>query len=126
MHTPTPQDDLPEGRERLRCALDSSVEGLDAATLSRLNRARQAALEAAAARRSGWRWSLRVGGLALPASAALALVLAPGLLSPPAPPLPAASSDFALLSEDLEPALLEELEFYAWLDSQQDDEAWEG
>ncbi len=126
MHTPTPQDDLPEGHERLRRALDSSVEGLDAATLSRLNRARQAALEAAAARRRGWRWSLRVGGLALAASAALALVLVPGLLNPPAPPLPAASSDFALLSEDVEPALLEELEFYAWLDSQQDDEAWEG
>ena len=126
MHTPTPQDDLPEGHERLRRALDSSVEGLDAATLSRLNRARQAALDAAAARRHGWRWSLRVGGLALAASAALALVLVPGLLNPPAPPLPAASSDFALLSEDVEPALLEELEFYAWLDSQQDDEAWEG
>ncbi len=126
MHTPTPQDDLPEGRERLRHALDRSVEGLDAATLSRLNRARQAALAAASTRRRGWRWSLRVGGLALAASAALALVLAPGLLSPPTPPLPATSSDFALLGEEIEPALLEELEFYAWLDSQQDDEAWEG
>lgn len=125
MHTPPPQDDLPEGRERLRRALDSSVEGLDAATLSRLNRARQAALEAAAGHR-GWRWSLRVGGLALAAGAALALVLVPALLSPPAPPLPVAGSDLALLGEEVEPALLEELEFYAWLDSQQDDEAWEG
>jgi hypothetical protein len=127
MQTPKIPNDLPEGSERLRRALEASTEHLDAASLSRLKRARQAALEAARPVRRR-PWALPVG-LAFAASFAVAALLLPGLLPSPtatAPALPVVDPEFALLGEDVEPALLEDLEFYAWLDSQQGEDTWEG
>jgi hypothetical protein len=104
MNSPTPHDDLPAGSARLRSALDASAQSLDAATLSRLNRA----------------W-----GMALAASAVLAVVLLPALQAPPLA-VPSSSEEFAVIAAEVEPALLEDLEFYAWLDSQAEEDAWEG
>jgi hypothetical protein len=59
------------GLRRLRAMLDDSAAGIDAATLSRLNRARQAALASRASRR---RYALPLG-LALAASLMLAVVV---------------------------------------------------
>jgi hypothetical protein len=73
-------------------------------------------------------WKLPVG-LAFAASLGLVALLLPGLLPLPtstAPALPVVDPEFALLGEDVEPALLEDLEFYAWLDSQQGEDTWEG
>ncbi len=118
-----PEDtDLPRAADQrwiapLTAELDRRVEDLDAATLSRLNRARQAALSAHAPRRSWW-W------FALPAAATAALVLGVGLAGKPAPTVPAGTTatvsaqDFELLSSDDNLELYQEdLDFYAWLDA---------
>lgn len=97
--------------------LDTTTRDLDAATLSRLNRARQAALsELKPARTRFWRF--------LPVLAtAGALALAIGLWSRAPTPAEAVPSnpaeDFVMLSEGEQIDLYKDLEFYAWLDGQQ-------
>ena len=97
--------------DNIRSELDQSVDGLDAATHSRITQARHRALDGPASR-------IRPGKLA-PLGAALAVCvlvavvsLAPESRLEPTPSL----NDLELLSnvEDLE--LLEELEFYEWLE----------
>ena len=99
--------------KQAKAGFDESVEQLDAATLSRLNRARHAALAEIQQPTRQWsRW--------LPASGVAAAVLVAVIVMPnPAgldEPLPAAGADLELrLGEDsLE--MLEDLEFYSWLD----------
>jgi hypothetical protein len=101
---------------RTLALLDRSADDLDAATLSRLRRARHAALEQPrVAWRPGW---LLGGGFA---GAALALALAFGsagrqaLQAPPRlAPAPAAEAFV-----DDGPEFYEDLDFYAWLDAAQ-------
>jgi hypothetical protein len=98
---------------------DESVEGLDAATRSRLTQARYRALEELKPkRRLGWQWSLApVGTLA---AAALVVWLTIGQVPPPTEDLQETSlGDLELLlaEEDLE-MLDEELDFYGWLEEQ--------
>lgn len=121
-----------------RRALDASADALDAQARSRLNRARQQALAVARQQRSGWRL------LALPLAAAAVLAIAvlawrdaylPAPLPGPgdnasavaaaeawatlvtaATTPPADAADAAPLPDD--PALYEDLEFYAWLASE--------
>jgi hypothetical protein len=101
--------------------LDESADALDAATLSRLNRARQAALSQG--RGVSSRWTVAVGL----AGAALALVLAFGLgerqarQSVPAPVAIGQAGDAEALASDDNLDLYENLDFYAWLDAQQQD-----
>jgi len=104
--------------ERATALLDRSAENLDAATLSRLNRARQAALAQRRAAPRHWIWG---AGLAGAAAAVFALAL--GLhhridtphLAPPAP-LQAGDIDY-LTSDDETMDLYENLDFYAWLEA---------
>lgn len=99
--------------------LDQSAERLDAASLSRLNRARQAALDVARVRRAPrWFWHV---GFAAAVSFALVLVVLPILRAPLAP-----ESAMAIKADDLELLasadgldLYRDMEFYAWLDTQQ-------
>lgn len=116
-----PRDDEP-WLERSLALLQGSADGLDAATLSRLNRARQAAL--AQRRRAMPLW----WGAA--AACAIALVLALGLArhdtAPVAAPLAAPNQDSgaidALASDDDNAEMVDDLDFYAWLDAQQHDD----
>lgn len=108
--------------QRVRERLDASTQSLDARTLSRLNRARQAALASRQRRRTPiW------GGLAAAGASALALALALGVQRPPpepsAPPgaprdagtvASDSGDDDLLATEDLE--FFEDLDFYQWLD----------
>jgi len=75
------------GLQRLRAALDDSAAGMDAATLSRLNRARQAALASRISRR---RYALPLG-LALAASLVLAALVS--RMQPDRAPAPVARVD---------------------------------
>ncbi len=107
--------------ERAIALLDESAESLDAGTLSRLNRARQAAL---AQGRSMWsHWIVGTGF----AGAALVLLLAFGIGQRSAPPpasLPVTVEqvgDADALASDDNLDLYENLDFYAWLDAQQQD-----
>ncbi|MBA8883676.1 hypothetical protein [Dokdonella fugitiva] len=106
--------------DRSLALLDQSAESLDAATLSRLNRARQAALVQPTLRH--WRV-----GLALAGTAALALMigighraLAPATRMPPEHVTGQATA-LDVLADDDGLELSEDLDFYAWFDAEQDD-----
>lgn len=126
---------------RSRDLLEASASGLDGAAVSRLNRARQhalAQLEPAPRGAGALRW---LGGAAVTAGLALVLWRASMLPTLPAAsnpadaaPLPAApvlsraqaddapvaAPDFELLADAESLALVEELEFYAWLQASED------
>jgi hypothetical protein len=120
---PTPPDDpLFEPANaalaaRARAELDASVAALDAATLSRLNRARQGALDAArATRHASWRWpGLAAGAFAAVVAVALWQVPRPAVAPDVVAPL---ADDLALVADGSDLELVEDLEFYAWLDAQ--------
>ena len=119
--------DEAELERHARNVFKASVDDLDAATLSRLHRSRQQALDAAAGRkRSGWRWTVWAPAGALAASVLAAVLL---LRSPSETGVPvqvaatAANADvpqdpFELLAagEDLALATEADLEFYAWVE----------
>lgn len=105
--------------------LDQSADALDAATLSRLNRARQVAL-AHARPRSAQRWFLPAG---LAGASMLMLAVATwhsyapsgGLALPLTAAASSSGSEFDLVSGDEGLELYQNLEFYAWLDAQDQD-----
>lgn len=100
--------------------LDAGVERQDAATRSRLNRTRQLALELAEPSRSK-RWGNPLLALACAALfAALALPLLAPLRQAADLPAPAFSreQDAEWLSSDADWELVQNLEFYAWLQAQ--------
>ena len=90
--------------ERIRQQLDTGARDLDAATLSRLNQARQAALQAATqAKPRPWLWPATLAGAF---SLALAVAIWPRVLPSP------------MLASEEQLELYGELDFYAWLDAQ--------
>jgi hypothetical protein len=102
--------------QQAKDAFDKSVDGLDAATLSRLNRGRQAALaELAHPPARLWLAWLPATGVA-----AAVLLLTFTLRSPvdvDAISAPAMDLDILLGEESIE--MIEDLEFYSWLDTQE-------
>jgi hypothetical protein len=99
---------------KTKALFDDSVEGLDAATRSRLNRGRQAALAELGPARSAWAQWAPAAGVA--AAAVVALVLWTGN-RPPNEIAPAASAtDFEILLNEDSLEMLEELEFYSWIE----------
>ena len=101
-------------QKRAKQLFDDSVDGLDAATLSRLNKARHAAIEASSRRLPPLlRWA-PVGGLATAAAVALLLLLqSPAVIEPPAD---ATIVDMEILLSEDNLEMLEDLEFYDWID----------
>jgi len=110
----------PEWTATARQLLDDSTDALDGATRSQLNRARQRALAEHA--RPTRRWWLPAGA-ATAASLLFALMLI-NPLSPPAtiPATPELASgngdDTELIVADDNLELAQDLEFYAWLDAE--------
>jgi hypothetical protein len=96
--------------ENVRRQLDAQADGLDELTVARLRAARKRAL---ASHRAGQRW-LPAFGVATAAAALLALLL---WQSPSAPLLPAEDWEIVVSGDDLD--LIEEYEFYEWLDATQ-------
>lgn len=120
--------DYPEWTRKAKALLDASAQNLDAATLSRLNRARHAAL-AQTRRRPALRWWLPTG-----LAGACMLALAFGVWQPRtsqhhvAAPATDANAIATFQTDDMEMVsgtdsldLYQNLEFYAWLDAQQRD-----
>lgn len=104
--------------------LRRSADDIDAATASRLNRARQAALEAVPRGRWGASWLVPALSTAAVGALAVGLWLTAGTdPAVPASPVPAVESavdmDLLLAADSLE--MLEDLEFYAWLDADRSD-----
>lgn len=102
--------------QRSRELFEDSVERLDARTRSRLNQARQAALNEMkkGATRRYW-LGVPLGGLA--AAALVAVVLISGRTSPP--PQPDNGSllldDFDIVADTDSIEMLQDVEFYSWL-----------
>ena len=114
---------LPQWAQDTRALLSAQVDDLDAATRSRLNQARQRALDEGlrSPRARRWQWP----ALALASACGVMLVLtlglrmaAPVIESEPLLAAPMSEPEYEMLvaGEDLE--LIENLEFYAWLDQQ--------
>jgi hypothetical protein len=108
-------NDKPQWTQAAKDLLDDGAQNFDAATLSRLNRARQNAL---AQRRKSVRWTVPAG-----LASACALLLAVAVWHGRAPPAPTdatvvdiSASDNEALTDDDE--FYEDLDFYAWLDAQ--------
>ena len=94
---------------------DDSVDRLDAATLSRLNQGRHAALEVLQGSRP-----MSVLGRWIPATGVAAAVLVAVMVmrGPNAVDLPIVSvTDFEILLEGESLEMLENLEFYSWLEA---------
>jgi len=123
-----PDDRDPAELERhARNVFKASVDELDAATLSRLNRSRQQALAVAEGRnRTGWRWTVwaPVGALAAGVLAAVLLLHSPSETGLPAQVAVIATSadvqpdplELLAAGEDLDLATEADLEFYAWVE----------
>lgn len=121
------RNELPGWTDQARRLLDDSAQALDGASLSRLNRVRQAALAARPAQRRAWLWM--PAGLAT----ACALLLAVGVWqarvpSPSGIPVQAAASGQAVNAGDLDLIasgdsleMMQDLDFYAWLGSEDGD-----
>lgn len=101
--------------KRAKEAFDESVDGLDAATLSRLNRSRQAALAELERPGRAWLQWMPATGLAAAVLVAVIMIGGPGetdVISAPA-------SDFEILISEESIEMLEDLEFYSWLATQE-------
>lgn len=94
---------------------DDSVSALDAATLSQLNRSRQAALAELSVSSRRPRWAI----LTPAAGAAAAVLIAVMIMRSPGGPelIEAPTSDFEMLLGEESIDMLEDLEFYSWLES---------
>ncbi len=94
-------------------AFDTSVDGLDAATLSRLNRSRHAAL--AELRRPARQWSRWMPATGVAAAVLVAVVV---LQTPNGvDEVPTAVTDMEILLGEDSIEMLEDLEFYSWIDA---------
>ena len=93
---------------------DESVERLDGEAQSRLNRARHAALAELGTGRSIWvQWAPAAG---VAAAAVLAIVLWTGNPVSDEISVPAVASDMEILLTEDSLEMLEDLEFYSWID----------
>jgi hypothetical protein len=104
---------------RSRALLDASADALDAATLSRLNRARHAALAQGRRMPRPWLFGAGIAGLAAAVfGVAIGLQYVPRHdAKPPSAPLQPADIDM-LSGDDDALDLSEDLDFYAWLERQ--------
>ncbi len=100
--------------EKAKQLFDESVEGLDGQTRSRLNRGRQAALEELETGRPAWvQWAPAAG---VAAAAVVAVVLWSGNLPVDQLTPDASAADFEILLTEDSFEMLEDLEFYSWID----------
>ena len=125
MTNPDPNDGTDDFARTASELLRRSAEDLDGATASRLNRARQAALEQLPQRRRTSRWLVPALSTAAVSALAVGLWLNPGVDRE----LPVQSSTAALSADDMDLLLaddslemFEDLEFYAWLDAERSDD----
>ncbi|MBT8092858.1 MAG: hypothetical protein KJN77_07475 [Gammaproteobacteria bacterium] len=97
-----------------KAIFDESVEALDAATLSKLNRGRQRAL--AELERPGRRWSTWAPATGVAAAVLVAVMIAQDPATLDEGELPTAVADMEILLGEDSIEMLEDLEFYSWLD----------
>jgi hypothetical protein len=105
--------------QRTKDLFDDGVTGLDAATRSRLTRARHRALEELQPSKARWRWSfLPAGGVAAAAVLAVLLFVHPRPQTEAGPQASSIADLEILFSEEDLQMLDEDIEFYGWLEEQ--------
>lgn len=106
--------------KRARSLFDASVDGLDAATLSSLNRSRRRAIAELGRPGTAWmRWVPAAGMATAMLVAVMLIVPGPGQQEQA---LPTSVTDMEILLGDEEFEMLEELEFYTWMDLAEDND----
>lgn len=128
MNDKKPEADRGTLESRAKALFDESVDGLDARVRSRLTQARYIAVAELELQRESWlrRWAIPVGGLTA-ATLAIGIVVvldgSPGMGNEGQPTVAAlAVEDVAILSDADNLELLEDMEFYAWLENQPENE----
>ena len=108
----TAADDVFAARAKTR--FDESVDGLDGETRSRLNRSRQRALAEATTGGVRWMQWAPAGGLAAAAVVAVVVFTGNPQFEELATPDVATDMEILLTEDSLE--MIEDLEFYSWID----------
>ena len=104
--------------EKAKTLFDDSVAGLDGETRSRLNQGRQRALAELERSRPAWvQWMPAAG---VTAAAVLAVVIWTGNPAPDVP-VPAVADDIEILLDEDSLDMLEDLEFYSWIELDDED-----
>ena len=96
------------------------MQSLDAATQSRLNQGRQAALAETATGAGFGRWNQWVPVAGVAAATVIAVVLWRGSPQVDGFVPPTTASDFEILMDQDDFEMLEDLEFYSWIDLDDD------
>ena len=100
-----------------KALFDDSVERLDAATLSRLNQGRQKALEEVRAAGPAGQWARWVPAGGVAAAAVLAVFVWQGVPVEHSAPAANSAADFEIMLSEDSLDMLEDLEFYSWIDT---------
>lgn len=106
------QDDAFE--KTAKAAFDSSVDKLDAATLSRLNRSRHEALQELERPRHRWSRWMPATGVATAVLVAIVILQSPMTIDDEVGPTSLTDMEILLGEDSIE--MLEDLEFYSWID----------
>ena len=115
MNTPNDRDE--QFAKKAKTIFDESVQGLDAATLSKLNRGRQAALAELSTASHGQVWLRWMPATGVAAAALVAVVMLQYSNQTDMPEIDAgAAVDFEILMNDDSLEMIEELEFYSWVE----------
>lgn len=117
-----PVDEQDPVIKKIITELDNQAQFLDAATASRLNQSRQAAIASMRSRQRAWaRWGLPLGLAGTAAAGMVAIALWMGGANPEQPGLgDPALADLALLTSEDSLEFYENLEFYQWLETELD------
>jgi hypothetical protein len=102
--------------EQAKALFDNSVDNLDAAALSRLNKSRHAALEQLQLSPARSPWLVWVSATGIATAALVAAIIIRGPVEFETPIESPVASDFEILLEADSLEMLEELEFYSWLE----------
>ena len=102
--------------EQAKTMFDDSVDRLDAASLSRLNRSRQMALAELDRSTLTGHWARWLPATGIAAAAIVAVVVWQGNAVDVTPPANGSVADFELLLGEDSLEMIEELEFYTWID----------
>ena len=100
-----------------KALFDDSVEQLDAATLSRLNQGRHKALQEVHAAGPAGQWARWVPAGGLAAAAVVAVVVWQGTPVEHSAPAAGSAADFEIMLSEESLDMLEDLEFYSWIDT---------
>jgi len=116
--------------QKARATFDDSVAGLDGQAQSRLNRSRQAALaklDGGSVSLGRWtQWAPVAGAAAVAVVAVVMLNGNPALEPVISPTLTQSAGDFELLMAEDSFDMLQDLEFYSWIDIEVEFEAGTG